>query len=67
VKGPRSELPPGYELDLLIYNLCDGDLTKKAAVEEMTYEDAIAFMSLGKYQSYLENKWIEESSKKHGR
>jgi hypothetical protein len=52
----KSELPKGFDFEMLIFNLCEGDISKREAVESETYLDALRFLMLKRYESYMLDK-----------
>jgi len=54
-------LPEKYDIDYLIFSLSDGDITRQAEVEEYTRGEAVKWLMLRKYESYMTDR-----ATKHG-
>ena len=46
-------MPRGYDIDWLIFVLCDGDITLSEKVEKFSYPQAVKWLQLKKYDNYM--------------
>ena len=60
LEGMTSELPKRYEIEYIIFQLCDGDVTKRQDIERLTLEEATEWFCMSKYKSYMEDKFLKK-------
>lgn len=53
-------IPKAYDIDYLIFQLTDGDITKRDYVlDHFTYADAVRWCLLRRYDAYVQREYMK--------
>ena len=56
----KAEIPVYYQTSYMIFQLCDGDLTKRESLGGVRYLDALRWFYLNAYRNYMMEKERKE-------
>lgn len=55
-----EDIPEQCGIEYLVYQLCDGDITKKEYImDNITYADAMKWLLLRRYDSYAQREYMK--------
>jgi len=60
-------LPERYQISYMIFQLCDGDISKREKLENVLYVDAVKWFLLNSYRNYMMEKERKESERRANR
>ena len=57
-------MPERYQISYMIFQLCDGDISKREKLENVLYVDAVKWFLLNSYRNYMMEKERKESERR---